>query len=281
MPFLFPRLSKRSDAHSTAPDNSLGPARRVLRTVWGFEEFRPAQIPALRQILGSRDGLVLMPTGGGKSLSFQVPALVQGGLTIVISPLISLMQDQVGRLAGLGIPAFAMTGRVGYDVAGFVNRRIRSESAFFLYMAPERIGSRLFRRMIHGVKPQMIVVDEAHCISSWGHDFRPDYRRIAALRDEFGSDRHISCVAFTATATPRVARDILGSLRLRRPFRVTSTLRRPNLCFVVVKSVDPTSEVLRLLRANVPRMRGFGAPCAPSWPQMHSAWGLTSPTCVW
>ena len=191
-----------------------------------------------------------MPTGGGKSISFQVPALVLGGLTIVISPLMSLMQDQVGMLAGLGVPAFAMTGRVGYDVAGYVIKRIRSEPAFLLYMAPERIGSRLFHRATKGVAPRMIVVDEAHCISSWGHDFRPDYRRIAALRDELGSDAHPSCVAFTATATPRVARDIVRSLQLRQPFRMTSSFQRSNLSFVVNRGVDPTHDVLSLLRAT-------------------------------
>lgn len=248
MLFRLPKSSNAFARSSQTLDEDLRAARDVLRDVWGYVDFRPAQLQAIRQVVQGKDGLVLMPTGGGKSIAFQVPALVRGGLTIVISPLISLMQDQVGMLAGLGILTFALTGRLGFDVAGYVNRRIHAEPAFLLYMAPERVGTPLFERMIRGIEPRLIVVDEAHCISSWGHDFRPGYRHIASLRSAFASGMDIPCVAFTATATPRVVRDIQRSLRLKRPFRIQSSFQRSNLSFSISKCVDPTMEVLRLLR---------------------------------
>ncbi len=224
-------------------------ARSVLQAVWGYADFRPAQIPALRAILSGRDGLILMPTGGGKSITFQVPALVRGGLTLVISPLVSLMQDQVAALAGRSVPSFALCGKIEPGVGAFLIRRIEAEAAFILYLAPERVGTRLLTQIISRTRPRLLVIDEAHCISSWGHDFRPAYQKIFRLREQVlklhGSP--LQCVALTATATPRVARDICRSLRLRQPFRTMATFRRDNLSFVVKRCVDPTQEVVALL----------------------------------
>jgi ATP-dependent DNA helicase RecQ len=224
-------------------------ALHALKKGWGYPDFRADQAVAVEHILSGRDGLVLMPTGGGKSISFQVPALVKGGLTVVISPLVSLMQDQVGALAGRGIPAFALAGVVDHRVAAFLNRRIGQEPAFLLYMAPERIGTPIFERIIRGHAPSLLVVDEAHCISSWGHDFRPAYRQIALLRQAQGQTQSTQCIALTATATPRVARDICRSLGLSRPFRLTAPFSRPNISFVVRPEVDPSRSMMLLLRS--------------------------------
>jgi len=211
--------------------------------VWGYPDFRPDQAEAVRRILTGSDGLVLMPTGGGKSVSFQVPALVRGGVTLVISPLVSLMQDQVAALAGRGVAAFALTGRVDRRVAYFLNQRMAREPAFFLYLAPERIGTPLLSAILEGQTPTGLVVDEAHCVSSWGHDFRPAYRSISRLRARWD----IPCIALTATATPRVARDICQSLGLQRPFRMSSTFARTNLSFVVSPCVDPGGDLVEVL----------------------------------
>ena len=229
---------------SEAPDIKTE-ARRVLERYWGFPDFRSAQAEAVHNVLSRRDGLVLMPTGGGKSISFQVPALVVGGLTLVISPLVSLMQDQVGALAGRGIPAFALTGKVDRRVAAFLNGRIGREPAFLLYLAPERIGTPIIQKILKGHNLSLLVVDEAHCITSWGHDFRPAYRRISSLRN----GRKVPCVALTATATPRVARDIVRSLRLSRPFRLSASFSRPNISFVVRSEIDPSRSMFQLLEA--------------------------------
>ena len=140
MLFRLPKSSNAFARSSQTLDEDLRAARDVLRDVWGYVDFRPAQLQAIRQVVQGKDGLVLMPTGGGKSIAFQVPALVRGGLTIVISPLISLMQDQVGMLAGLGILTFALTGRLGFDVAGYVNRRIHAEPAFLPSLHGSRAG---------------------------------------------------------------------------------------------------------------------------------------------
>lgn len=147
-------------------DESLCAARDVLRSIWGYDDFRPAQKEAVRHILSRRDGIVLMPTGGGKSITFQVPALVMGGLTVVVSPLISLMQDQVAGLAGRGVPCFALLGRVEPGVAAHLSRRIGEVPAFLLYCAPERIGTPLLDRILSVRKPSLLVVDEAHCVST-------------------------------------------------------------------------------------------------------------------
>jgi ATP-dependent DNA helicase RecQ len=211
----------------------------VLRDVWGYEAFRGAQEAAVRHVLSGRDGIILMPTGGGKSITFQVPALVLGGLTVVISPLISLMQDQVAGLAGRGVPSFALLGRVEPAVAGHLIRRIREAPAFLLYCAPERIGTPLLDRILTVCPPSMLVVDEAHCVSTWGSDFRPAYRRIGLLRQA----AKMPCVALTATATPRVVRDMTRSLLLDRPFVLRSSFDRANLFLTCRRVVDPFADL--------------------------------------
>ncbi|MDA0874560.1 MAG: RecQ family ATP-dependent DNA helicase, partial [Bacteroidetes bacterium] len=218
----------------------------MLRSVWGYDDFRGAQQEAIRAVLSGRDGIVLMPTGGGKSITFQVPALVRGGLTIVVSPLISLMQDQVAALAGRAVPCFALLGRVEPAVAGHLIRRMAESPAYLLYCAPERIGTPLLDRILAARPPSMLVVDEAHCVSTWGHDFRPAYRGIARLR----ASTTMPCVALTATATPKVVRDMARCLGLVDPFLLRSSFDRANLILSCRSVLDPFSDLDTELRRS-------------------------------
>ena len=224
-------------------DDRMAEARAVLQRVWGYADFRPGQCGAVERILSNRDGVILMPTGGGKSITFQVPALMDGGLTLVISPLISLMQDQVAALAGRGIPSFALAGKIDAGVAEYLIHRIERSEAFLLYLPPERIGTRLLNRIFVVHTPERLIVDEAHCVSTWGLAFRPAYRMISRLRDRVA----MPCVALTATATPRVLRDIRRSLKLVTPFMMRTSFDRPNLVMGIQRQVDPYGQLIRLL----------------------------------
>lgn len=202
-------------------------ARRVLRRVYGHPDFRPEQRPVVAAMLEGRDLLAVLPTGAGKSVCFQVPALLDRRLTVVVSPLVALMDDQVTGLRQRGIHAVAA---VHGGMSGRQRREALAEAAEgglrLLYVAPERLGSRRLAGALEGRETGPIVVDEAHCISQWGHDFRPAYRRIGGFASAVGAP---GLAAFTATATPEVERDVVESLGLRRPVRVRFPVDRPNL----------------------------------------------------
>jgi RecQ family ATP-dependent DNA helicase len=202
-----------------------------LLSLLGLTTFRPGQREAVQAALDGRDALVVMPTGGGKSLCYQLPALAGDDLTVVVSPLIALMRDQCARLTALGHPAVMLAS--GGD--GEANRAalsdIRSGRATVCFAAPERFASQAFRAALSGRDLALFVVDEAHCVSEWGHDFRPDYLRLASIIAELG---HPPVMACTATATPKVAEEIVARLGLRDPERVRSGFDRPNLSFDVL-----------------------------------------------
>src|SRR5690242_21043707 len=220
-------------ARATVPD-------AALRELFGFAAFRPGQREAVEAALGGRDVLVVMPTGSGKSLCYQLPALMRSDLTLVVSPLVSLMQDQVdavrriapGRVALVNSQQDASANRRALDAAVRGDLRL-------LYVAPERFSSPGFMERIRHAKIGLFVVDEAHCVSQWGHDFRPDYFRLADAARWLGAD---AIVASTATATPQVASDIVARLGLRDPVRVATGFDRPNLSFTVVSC--PTKEAV-------------------------------------
>jgi len=218
----------------------------VLRQYWGFSDFRPAQREVINSVLEKRDTLGLLPTGGGKSICFQVPGIVFGGVTLVISPLISLMHDQVVGLTMRGIPAFSMTGRVEPAVFGHVLTRMKG-GPFFLYLAPERLKSRQLRRLIQQSSVRLIAVDEAHCISSWGHDFRTAYRAIFELRNALPD---VPMCAVTATATPRTRRDIVQSLKMKAARTIQSSFDRPNIHFSITHQMDARPRVLSHLEST-------------------------------
>lgn len=210
---------------------TLEEARAVLRARFGYPDFRPPQIRAVEAVLSGGDALIVLPTGGGKSLCFQVPALVRDGLTIVVSPLISLMQDQVDALTRRGISATFINSTLSVGDVASRMAQAQDKSLKLLYLAPERMeaGRTLSRLATIGVA--LLTVDEAHCISEWGHDFRPSYRRIGHIRERLGQPQ---TVALTATATPAVRDDISRQLRLHNPTVVVGGFDRTNLTYYVV-----------------------------------------------
>ncbi|HSD80613.1 MAG TPA: ATP-dependent DNA helicase RecQ, partial [Solirubrobacteraceae bacterium] len=222
-------------------------ARRALREHFGFQDFRPGQEEAVGAALADRDLLVVMPTGAGKSLCYQLPALLRPGLSIVVSPLVSLMQDQVEALERVapGRAALVNSQRDAGANRDAVARAVAGDVRL-LYVAPERFSSPGFLEQIRGARVGLFVVDEAHCVSQWGHDFRPDYFRLGDAARWLGAR---SLVAATATATPQVAADVVARLGLRDPVRVTTGFDRPNLAFAVVRCRTAADERRRLAAA--------------------------------
>ncbi|HJU68660.1 MAG TPA: RecQ family ATP-dependent DNA helicase, partial [Gemmatimonadaceae bacterium] len=197
---------------STSSSPTLDDARGILRERFGYPDFRPGQERAVASVLAGRDTLVILPTGGGKSLCYQVPALVLPALTVVVSPLISLMKDQVDALLARGLPAaFINSTLKASEVADRMARAQRGELRM-LYVAPERFDVPGFAERLKAIGISLLAVDESHCISEWGHDFRPSYLRIRDVRSRLGGP---PTIALTATATPEVRRDIASQLALR------------------------------------------------------------------
>ena len=217
---------------------------------FGFAEFRPGQRPLIEAVLSGRDALGVMPTGGGKSLCFQLPATLLEGMALVISPLIALMKDQVDALRARGIAAEAYHSGLTAEERRRTLDGLRMGRTRILYMAPERIQADGFMELLSGIPISLIAIDEAHCISHWGHDFRPDYRRLGELRGLVrGADpkRPVPVIALTATATQQVQTDIVERLKMRNPAQVITGFRRTNLAFEVRK-VSGRAEKLRHLR---------------------------------
>ncbi|HTX45765.1 MAG TPA: RecQ family ATP-dependent DNA helicase [Solirubrobacteraceae bacterium] len=222
-------------------------ALAALRSTFGFEQFRPGQAEAVAAALAGRDALVVMPTGSGKSLCYQLPALMRDDLTLVVSPLVSLMQDQVAALARVapGRVELVNSQRGRAANAEALERAARGELRL-LYVAPERFSSPGFASAVSQLHVGLFVVDEAHCVSQWGHDFRPDYFALASAAQRLGAR---ATVALTATATPSVADDIVLRLALRDPVRVTTGFDRPNLSFAVVPCATAVDKERRLAAA--------------------------------
>lgn len=212
-----------------APTGTAAP-EQILRDVFGFHSLRPGQNDIVESILAGRDTLAIMPTGGGKSLCYQLPALCRDGVTIVVSPLIALMKDQVDALVAKNIPAAAVNSSLGGEEYRRVMNDFRSGALRLLYVAPERFGNDNFMRMLHGMPISLLAIDEAHCLSQWGHDFRPDYLRLGRVRQELGNPQ---TVALTATATENVRQDILHTLQLQEPAVIISGFGRNNLDFAI------------------------------------------------
>jgi ATP-dependent DNA helicase RecQ len=216
----------------------------VLSRWWGFDTLRPLQAEAIAAALDGRDSLVVMPTGGGKSLCYQLPPLVGESTDVVLSPLVALMKDQVDALEAIGYPAAALHGGMSQDERGGVRDRLAAGELRLLFVAPERLVNTGLLDQLAQVGVKRFAIDEAHCISHWGHDFRPEYRQLALLRERFPS---ASIHAFTATATPRVRDDIARQLNLRDPARLVGTFDRPNLVYRVVPRTDRVAQTLAIL----------------------------------
>ena len=223
-------------------------ALSILTTYFGYPSFRTGQEQVIRGVMQKRDTLCVMPTGGGKSVCYQVPALVMDGTVLVISPLISLMKDQVDALHQVGIPA------------AYINSSLSSEEYFetmeravlgeyqLLYVAPERLDSPSFKNQLRRMTIPMVAIDEAHCISQWGHDFRPSYRNISSIVSLF--DKKPVLLALTATATPAVREDICRQLGISEDNTVMTGFERANLTFSVVKGQDREKFIKEYVRKN-------------------------------
>lgn len=214
----------------------------VLKEYWGYDGFRPMQEEIITAALEGKDVLAIMPTGGGKSICFQVPGLMRDGITLVVTPLIALMKDQVQNLNDRGVRALAIhAGMSRHEVDLALNNAAYGDYKF-LYLSPERLGTQLFRSYIDVLGVSFIVVDEAHCISQWGYDFRPDYLRIGELRERIDAP----VIAVTATATPSVAQDIMERLGFKEKLLLKSGFERPNLSHIVRQVEDKYSQILNV-----------------------------------
>jgi ATP-dependent DNA helicase RecQ len=219
----------------------------LLKKHFGYSSFRPLQEDIIRATLNNEDVVALLPTGGGKSLCFQLPALIRKGLTVVVSPLISLMKDQVDGLTAGGISATFLNSSLKNDESRKRLRGIYNHEYRLLYVAPERLMLPGFLDDLQKWAVDSFAIDEAHCISEWGHDFRPEYRKLAELREKYPS---IPIMALTATATERVREDIIKSLNLRAVRRFTASFNRPNLSYHIVGKSDPYDQVLEFVRRH-------------------------------
>lgn len=225
------------------------PVQQLLRDHFGYDEFRPLQEDVIASVLERRDTLVLMPTGGGKSMCYQLPALALDGLTLVISPLIALMKDQVDALKSNGIAAEYINSTLTVTEIRRVESLAKSGELKILYIAPERLAQDAFRQFLKGLNVSLIAIDEAHCISEWGHDFRPDYRNLHSLRKELFD---VPIIALTATATEKVRQDILTQLELKNPKVYLASFNRANLTYRVM----PKSNSYEALVAALAKIKG-------------------------
>ncbi|WP_406732231.1 ATP-dependent DNA helicase RecQ [Vibrio scophthalmi] len=219
-------------------------AQSVLEQVFGYQQFRSGQEQVIEAAIQGKDSLVIMPTGGGKSLCYQVPALVREGLTLVISPLISLMKDQVDQLKADGVAAECINSSMPREELISVYNRMNSGALKLVYVSPERVLMRDFIERLQGVSLSIIAVDEAHCISQWGHDFRPEYASLGQLKHYFP---HVPFMALTATADDATRNDIVSRLQLVEPLNYLGSFDRPNIRYTLLEKHKPVSQIIRYL----------------------------------
>lgn len=222
--------------------------KQILKQYFGYTSFRKGQAEIIEKILAGRDVLGIMPTGGGKSLCYQIPALIKDGVTIVVSPLISLMKDQVDDLSAMGIEAAFINSSLTFKQLSAVLTKAQEGAYKLIYIAPERLENEYFLDILKTIPISIVAVDEAHCVSQWGHDFRPSYTRIAKMV-QYLPERPI-VTAFTATATPEVKADIIKLLELKNPYLLTTGFDRENLYFEVVKPNNKFNYLLNYVNEN-------------------------------
>ncbi|HVF26507.1 MAG TPA: DNA helicase RecQ [Anaerolineales bacterium] len=216
----------------------------ILKTTFGYDTFKPLQREIIANVEARRDTLVIMPTGGGKSLTYQVPALLFEGLTVVVSPLIALMKDQVEQLSALGVPALFLNSSLAPEEYQQNMDLVKRGLIKLLYVAPETLLTARLSSLLSGLQVDLLAIDEAHCISEWGHDFRPEYRQLVGVRRRFPS---AVCMALTATATPRVRNDIASTLGFTQSNEFVASFNRENLFIEVTPKRDPVAQTLRFL----------------------------------
>ncbi len=217
----------------------------ILKDVFGYNHFRPLQQEIIANVLNKTDTLAIMPTGGGKSLCYQIPGLIFPGLTVVVSPLIALMKDQVEQLRELGVPALFLNSSLSPEEYRENMKQVQSGRSKLLYVAPETLLTPRLFNLLHNAPLDCLTIDEAHCISEWGHDFRTEYRQLAEVRNRFPE---AVCLALTATATQRVRADIKTNLRFEDPNEFIASFNRENLLIEVIPKSDPTAQTLQFIQ---------------------------------
>src|SRR5579863_10047733 len=228
--------------------------REVLRAVFGYAEFRGEQQAIIEHVLAGGDAVVLMPTGGGKSLCYQIPALLRLGLGVVVSPLIALMRDQVEALRQAGVKAAALHSQQPPSEAAEIQRAVREGALDLLYVSPERLLTARCLELLASCRLALLAIDEAHCISQWGHDFRPEYQKLSVLRERFAG---VPLLALTATADAPTQHDIVAQLRLDGAPVFAAGYDRPNLFYRVVDKQRPLEQLRRFLAEEHPEDAGI------------------------
>jgi ATP-dependent DNA helicase RecQ len=220
----------------------------ILQEYFGHSEFRSLQLEAIDAILNKQDLLMVLPTGGGKSLCYQLPSLMSSGVSVVISPLLALMHDQVTALKSNGITAAMISSMQDFDEIAKIEKRLKKGTIKILYIAPERLSNPYFLNLLKSIDINFFVIDEAHCVSEWGHEFREDYRKLSLLKEHFP---HINIAAFTATATSVVQKDIITNLRLQNPLLLKGTIFRKNLTINILNRIkDGRVQLLEFLKQH-------------------------------
>jgi ATP-dependent DNA helicase RecQ len=236
-------------AASTATDLTqealLGRAEEILHKIYGHRAFRGSQAEIIRHVSAGGDALVLMPTGGGKSICYQIPAMLRDGVTIVVSPLIALMQDQVAALRQLGVPAAFLNSSLMPDEQREIEQQLRRGALKLLYIAPERLTTPRFLDLLGSLKPALFAIDEAHCVSQWGHDFRPEYIQLSILHERFPD---VPRIALTATADHDTQREIVQRLKLEEAEIYRASFDRPNIRYTVTEKIDAKRQLLTLIQ---------------------------------
>src|SRR5476651_259800 len=223
--------------------DTLARALEQLQTVFGYPAFRGQQAEIVDHVANGGDALVLMPTGGGKSLCYQIPALLRDGVGVVISPLIALMQDQVDALAEVGVRAAFLNSTQTYEEANRIERLVRTGQIDLVYVAPERLMTERCLNLFHDSKIALFAIDEAHCVSQWGHDFRPEYLQLGQLAELFPD---VPRIALTATADKRTREEIVDRLHLQNAERFLSSFDRPNIFYRIVPKEQPRKQLHRV-----------------------------------
>jgi ATP-dependent DNA helicase RecQ len=226
---------------------SLADVQEIIVRHWGFRTLRPLQDRAMRAVLDGRDSLVVLPTGGGKSLCYQAPAVLRGGTTVVVSPLIALMKDQVDSLRACGIAAAQIDSSLSADERFAYEMDVRQGEVRLLFISPERLVQTDFYRVLQQIDVHTFAIDEAHCISHWGHDFRPEYRQLSRLREFFP---RAAVHAYTATATEQVRQDIIAQLSLKDPVVLVGNFDRPNLTYRILPRHDVLKQTLEVVQRH-------------------------------